>query len=44
MPRPSGKSPEQELQVVLSALRREQSAAEAGVRHPVHRIGTTVPR
>ena len=32
MPRPSGKSPEQKLQVVLSVLRGELSAAEAGRR------------
>ncbi|WP_420624132.1 helix-turn-helix domain-containing protein [Candidatus Poriferisodalis sp.] len=30
MPRPSNKSAEQKLQVVLSVLRGEQSAAEAG--------------
>lgn len=32
MPKPSNKSPEQKLQVVLSVLRGEQSAAEAGRR------------
>ena len=32
MPRPSGRSPEQKLQVVLSVLRGELSAAEAGRR------------
>lgn len=30
MPKPSNKSPEQKLQVVLSVLRGEQTAAEAG--------------